>query len=139
MRAPSKTLNRARELRRQMTLPEVVLWQVLRKGRLEGLRFRRQHPIGPYILDFYCPSARLAVEVDGFAHDTAGRARHDQQREAWLARKGITVLRFSANDVLQDEKLDGVLLGIERAAATAPSGAPRAPPPPRGEGGAECR
>ncbi len=53
MRAPDKTFSRARELRRHMSLPEIVLWQALRKGRLAGLRFRRQHPIGPYILDFY--------------------------------------------------------------------------------------
>ena len=65
MRAPDKTIGRARELRRTMSLPEIVLWQALRKGRLAGLRFRRQHPIGPYIFDFYCPSALLAIEVDG--------------------------------------------------------------------------
>jgi Protein of unknown function (DUF559) len=64
MRAPNKAFSRARKLRREMTLPEIVLWQALGKGRLAGLRFRRQNPIGPYILDFYCPSARLAVEVD---------------------------------------------------------------------------
>ena len=89
MRAPDKTFRRARELRRAMSLPEIVLWQALRKGRLAGLRFRRQHPIGPYILDFYCPSARLAVEVDGFAHDSAARVRHDDNRQAWLAQRGI--------------------------------------------------
>jgi very-short-patch-repair endonuclease len=55
VRARNKTFKRARELRREMSLPEVVLWQALRKGRLADLRFRRQHPIGPYILDFYCP------------------------------------------------------------------------------------
>jgi very-short-patch-repair endonuclease len=92
----------------------VVLWQALRKGRLAGLRFRRQHPIGPYILDFYCASARLAIEVDGFAHDTAVAARHDEIRQAWLAERGVTVLRFSAGDVLQDEKLEAVLKAIER-------------------------
>ena len=65
MRTPEKTFSRARALRRQMSLSEIVLWQALRKGRLAGLRFRRQHPIGPYILDFYCASARLAIEGDG--------------------------------------------------------------------------
>lgn len=135
MRAPDKTFSRARRLRRNMSLPEVVLWQALRKGRLEGLRFRRQHPIGPYILDFYCASAHLAVEVDGFAHDTAARVRHDEHRQAWLAQRGITVLRVRATDVLRDERLEGVLSAIEQA-ATAPSGALREPPPPRGGGGA---
>ena len=115
MRAPEKTFSRARALRRQMSLPEVVLWQALRKGRLAGLRFRRQHPIGPYILDFYCASARLAIEVDGSAHDTAVAARHDEIRQAWLAGRAVTVLRFSAGDVLQDEKLQAVLKAIERA------------------------
>src|SRR5438552_14782601 len=84
MRAPIKTFSRARELRREMSLPEVVLWQALRKKRLAGLRVRRQHAIGPYILDFYCPSARLAIEVDGFAHNTTAVMRHDERRQVWL-------------------------------------------------------
>lgn len=128
MRAPLKTFVRARGLRRQMSLPEVVLWQALRRGRLAGLRFRRQHPIGPYILDFYCAAARLAVEVDGLAHDTADQAQHDECRRAWLAARGMTVLRVTAADVLRDETLEPFLVAIEEAAA--PSGARRAPPPP---------
>ena len=135
MRAPDKTFSHARELRRAMSLPEVVLWQALRKRRLAGLRFRRQHPIGPYILDFYCPSARLAIEVDGFAHDTAARVRHDERRQAWLAQQGITVLRIGASDVLKDQRLEAVLVAIERAAAGTPSGSLRSPPPPHGGGG----
>ncbi len=145
LRAPDKTFSRARELRRKMSLPEVVLWQALRKGRLAGLRFRRQHPIGPYILDFYCPSARLAIEVDGFAHNNAAQASHDARRQVWLSQRGVTVLRIRAIDVLRDERLEGVLVGIERAAACAPSGSPRngaqalavrgSPPPPRSGGG----
>ncbi|HTV33601.1 MAG TPA: endonuclease domain-containing protein [Methylocella sp.] len=135
MRAPEKTFARARELRRAMTLPEVLLWQALRKGRLAALRFRRQHPIGPYILDFYCPSAHLAVEVDGIAHDTAAQIRHDRNRDAWLARRGIQVLRVVASDVLRDERLEEALLTIEQRAATAPSGSLCSPPPPPGGGG----
>lgn len=135
MRAPDKTFNRARELRRKMTLPEVVLWEVLRQGKLAGLRFRRQHPIGSYILDFYCPSARLAIEVDGLGHDNSVQIRHDARRQGWLAERGITVMRFAAADVLRDESLEGVLLAIERA-APAPSGSLRVPPPPRRGGGA---
>jgi very-short-patch-repair endonuclease len=88
MRAPDRTFERARELRRQMSLPEVVLWQALRNVRLAGLRFRRQHPIGPYILDFYCPAAHLALEVDGFAHDSIAEAYRDERRQAWLAQQG---------------------------------------------------
>ena len=135
MRAPDQTFSHARELRRAMSLPEVILWQALRKKRLAGLRFRRQHPIGPYILDFYCPSARLAIEVDGFAHDTAARVRHDERRQAWLAQQGITVLRIGASDVLKDQRLEAVLVAIERAAAGTPSGSLRSPPPPHGGGG----
>jgi very-short-patch-repair endonuclease len=116
-----------------MSLPEVVLWQALRKGRLAGFRFRRQHPVGPYILDFYCPSARLAIEVDGFAHDTVAQVGHDERRDGFLAGRGIRVLRITAADVLRDERLEGVLVGIEQAAAT-PSGSPRSPPPPQGGG-----
>ena len=63
MRASDKTFGSARKLRRHMSLPEIVLWQALRKRGQSGLRFRRQHPLGPYILDFYCPAVRLAVEV----------------------------------------------------------------------------
>jgi CreA protein len=138
MRAPEKTFSRAHELRRQMNLPEVVLWQVLRKSRLARLRFRRQHPIGPYILDFYCPSARLAIELDGFAHDTLTQVRHDERREAFLVEHGIRVLRIAARDVLRDETLESVLVGIEQA-ASAPSGSRRSPPPSHGWGGTRMR
>src|SRR5262249_28475367 len=115
MRAPRQTFKHARELRRQMTLPEVVLWQGLRQGRLAGLRFRRQHPIGPYVLDFYCAAARLAIEVDGAAHDGLAQVQHDERRDAWLAQRGVKVLRFLAKDVLKDDRLEGVLLTIEDA------------------------
>src|SRR5207248_613962 len=126
----------ARELRRQMSLPEIVLWQALRRRQLIRARFRRQHPIGPYILDFYCPAARLAIEVDGSGHDIAVQAHHDERRDAWLVQRGVSVLRVAAADVLRDETLEGVLRTIE-AAVAAPSGALRAPPPPPGGGGAE--
>jgi very-short-patch-repair endonuclease len=109
MRAPILTFKRARALRRDMSLPEVILWDCLRGGRLNGLRFRRQHPIGPYILDFYCPSSRIAVEVDGAAHDFADRALRDQARDRKLRQQGIRVLRFNAADILDDHRLDGAL------------------------------
>ena len=129
MRAPVKTFARARELRGAMTLPEIILWQALRKGRRNGISIRRQHPVGPYILDFFCPSARLAIEVDGFAHDSGAALAHDERREAWLTGRGIRVLRFCARDILREESLEGVLIAIEQAAA-APSGSLRSPPPP---------
>src|SRR5215213_2161141 len=109
MRAPLLTFKRARALRRAMTLPEVLLWQALRGRKVGGLRFRRQHPIGPYVLDFYCPAIRLAVEVDGAAHDIPDKAGHDLRRDAWPAEQGIRVLRFLAMDVLSEEKREGIL------------------------------
>ena len=130
MRAPPKTFSRARELRHAMSLPEIVLWQALRKRRLAGLRFRRQHPIGPYILDFYSPYARLAVEVDGLSHDAALQVQYDERRQGWLAARGVKVLRVRASDVLRDEDLERVVAAIENAVA-APSGSLRSPPPPQ--------
>ena len=107
MYAPKVTVDRARDLRRRMTLPEVILWTAIRGQRLAGARFRRQHPIGPYILDFYCEEARLAVEVDGSGHDHPDQARHDARRTEWLGLRDIAVLRIPARDVLED--LSGVL------------------------------
>jgi very-short-patch-repair endonuclease len=116
MRASILTFKRARTLRRKMTLPEVLLWQELRGARLNGLRFRRQHPVGPYILDFFCPSSRLAVEVDGKLHDHPVQIQHDQRREEWLAEKGIKVLRIGAADILRDRNMESVLAYIAQAA-----------------------
>jgi very-short-patch-repair endonuclease len=77
---------------------------------LAGLKFRRQHPVGPYILDFYCVAARLAVEVDGMRHDEPDQIIHDRKRTAWLATRGIRVIRIAARDVRWE--LDGVLAFI---------------------------
>lgn len=100
MDAPKITVQRARHLRVQMTLPEVLLWQVLRGKRLSGYRFRRQHPFGPYVLDFYCDAAKLAVEVDGDDHRR--RAETDALRDAWLASQGVRTLRIPAVEILKD-------------------------------------
>ncbi|MFN3779115.1 MAG: endonuclease domain-containing protein [Brevundimonas aurantiaca] len=107
MDAPRQTRDRARQLRRSLTLPEVLLWQALRQRGLKGARFRRQHPLGPYILDFYCDAARLAVEIDGSSHEAPDQARHDARRTDWLSRRDVAVLRIPARDVLTD--LPGVL------------------------------
>ncbi len=136
MRTPDRTFENTRKLRREMSLPEIVLWQALRKEQLAGLRFRRQHPIGPFVVDFYCPAARLAIEVDGLTHDSIANAHRDERREAWLAQQGVRVLRVRASDVLKDEKLEGVLLGIKEVASCSPSGSLRSPPPPHSGGGA---
>jgi very-short-patch-repair endonuclease len=90
----------------------------LRGRRLDGLRFRRQYPIGPYILDFYCASARLAVELDGAAHDFEERLRRDHYRDARLTARGIRIVRFTAAEVLDDHRLEGALRMTAEAAST---------------------
>jgi very-short-patch-repair endonuclease len=85
-----------------MTAPEAKLWISLRGHRADGLKFRRQHPIGPFVLDFYCDKARLAVEVDGFVHATGDHPDRDERRDAWLAMRGIRTLRIDARDVRED-------------------------------------
>jgi very-short-patch-repair endonuclease len=109
MSAPQTTFARARRPRREMTLPEVLLWRALCGKALDGLRFRKQHPISECVLDFYLPSARLAVEVDGQAHDRGGIPSRDARRDAWLAGRGIKVLRVPASEVLDQDGLDSVL------------------------------
>lgn len=99
----------ARKLRRAMSLPEVLLWEQLRGGKV-GAKFRRQHPLGPYVADFYCASARLAIEIDGEAHDRAGQAERDQGRDAFLEENGYQVLRVSAADVMKAPQM--VVSGI---------------------------
>ena len=109
MRASTLTQKRARALLRDMSLPEVVLWEHLRNRRLRGLRFRRQHPLGPFILDFCCAEARVAVEVDGASHDAQDRVADDRRREMFLAEMGVLTLRCSAVEVLDRERIEGVL------------------------------
>ena len=84
-----------------MSLPEVILWQRL-KGSPNGVSFRKQHPIDPYIVDFYCASARLIVEVDGEVHVMGDRPQRDEVRERILRDAGYRVVRILAKDVLAD-------------------------------------
>ena len=129
--APKSTVARARALRREMTLPEVLLWGQIRGRRLDGIRFRRQHPIGPYVLDFYCEDARLAVEVDGDSHAQPEAVEHDRRRTEWLNLRGITVVRIAARDVLS--KMAAVVDHIHRQVRDRPPPPRRGPPPPTGE------
>ena len=101
----------ARKLRKDLTPVEAILWQALRNKQLEGLKFRRQHPVGNFILDFYCPSCKLAIEVDGEIHDC--QIDYDNGRTSRLAEYGYTVLRFSNKQVISD--LPGVLAEIRKA------------------------
>ena len=102
-----------------MTPPELRLWAVLRGKALGWFRFRRQHPMGPYILDFYCAAIKLAIEVDGEGHGHPDQAGHDMRRDWWLFEQGVTVLRVAATDVR--DNLDGVMMAIIAATGDAPS------------------
>ena len=102
----------ARKLRSTMSLPEILLWQRLQHS---DVKFRRQHPVGRYVLDFYCAAAWICVEVDGISHDMGNNPSRDTDRDAWLNAQGVSVLRICAADVLRDP--DGVADGIVRAVA----------------------
>jgi very-short-patch-repair endonuclease len=111
-REKNETVLRARALRRNLTLPEGMLWQVLRQ-RPGGLKFRRQHPLGRCVVNFYCPAAKLAIEVDGESHSMGDRPQQDVRRDAWLRTQGLRVLRFGAPDVMKD--LESVVTAITLA------------------------
>ena len=121
---------RARSLRKEMSLPERMLWQALRL-RPHGLKFRRQHPIGPYVVDFFCSSARLAIEVDGIAHDMGDQPRRDVERTSFLNENGYRVLRVSAQRVLADAV--GTADAIAARAVSPHHHASHGPPPRTGE------
>ena len=108
------TRSRAKTLRAAMTRPEFILWERLRIRQPGQPIFRRQHPIGPYILDFFCFRARLAIEIDGQSHDMGDRPRRDLERDAYLVREGIRTMRYQASEVMADP--DGVANGIMDAA-----------------------
>jgi len=134
LHGPKSTQKRAKQLRREMSLPEVLLWQELRK-RPGGLKFRHQHPAGEYNLDFYCARWKLAIEVDGEAHSRGDRPQRDERRDAWLASHGVTICRIPAREVLAD--LNAVIKHIVATAGKCgalPLHRPAAgPPPPPGE------
>ena len=98
--AEKKSRKFAKTLRKNMTDTEVILWQDLRRKQLGGFRFRRQHPIGPYIADFACSSEKLIIEVDGWTHGTEAELAHDAKRTTYLEANGWSVLRFENEDIL---------------------------------------
>jgi len=102
-----RQLPRCRKLRQSSSDAEKRLWRTLRDRQMAGAKFRRQHSLGPYILDFCCPEARLAIELDGGQHAFEKQIRHDEQRSRYLADHGIQELRFWNNEVL--ENTEGVL------------------------------
>jgi len=129
LKGTGKAYRRSKQLRRELTLPEGLLWQQLRRGGT-GRHWRNQHPAGPYSLDFYCDAAKLCVEVDGEGHERGDRPVRDRRRDNWLARNGIATLRIPAAEVLGN--LEGVVRLVtehtyERAPIHCPSEGPPSP------------
>jgi very-short-patch-repair endonuclease len=105
----------SRQLRAQQTDCELLLWQRLRSRQIANLKFRRQFPCPPYVLDFYCAELKLAIELDGGQHFETSGLIHDQRRTLYLYQQGIEVVRFSNLEVLQ--QMDAVLEQLIRIAA----------------------
>ncbi|WP_379547228.1 endonuclease domain-containing protein [Qipengyuania sp. DSG2-2] len=95
-----RNIAKARKLRSEASLPERLLWRELRQQ--QDIKFRRQHSIEPYVLDFYCASLKLCIEIDGIAHDMGDKPQRDVERDAKLLESGIETLRFTASEVLAD-------------------------------------
>ncbi|HYG29035.1 MAG TPA: DUF559 domain-containing protein [Allosphingosinicella sp.] len=129
LQAPIKTVKRARKLRREMSPPERLLWWAL-KQRPGGFRFRKQCPQGLYSLDFACLEARLAIEVDGEAHNRGSAPKRDEARDRFVAELGFLTMRVPAREVFRN--LEGVIAGItELCRARGPLHRPSDGPPPR--------
>ena len=94
-----------RDLRNDLTSAEATMWRYLKHSKLDGRKFRRQHSVGDYILDFYCPSEKLAVELDGSSHDDDAAQSYDELRTVFLNRVGIKVIRFQNDEVFDFEEL----------------------------------
>ncbi|WP_368039608.1 endonuclease domain-containing protein [Sphingomonas sp. ID1715] len=116
-----KQVRRARQLRKEMSLPEVLLWTQLRQ-RPGGYRWRKQFPLDPYTLDFTCLSVRLTIEVDGEVHDRGEQPGRDAARDRFVAENGFGIMRLPAVEVLKN--MEGCIMGIVAACAE------RGPPPP---------
>ena len=126
---PGATIKKARHLRKEMSFPEVLLWRELRQ-RPNDYKFRRQHPAGPYVLDFACLEARLAIEVDGETHGYGNGPYNDEVRDEWLANQGYRTLRIPAREILSD--LGAVVTFIvNHCGSEQPLHRPSDGPPPR--------
>jgi len=107
------TFRTAKVLRKKMTEAEKKVWKELRNRNLSGYKFRRQHPVGQYIVDFYCPGRGLVIEIDGGIHNEPEKHEKDQNRQAELDRLGLKVIRFTNEEVQGD--IENVMLKIEQA------------------------
>jgi len=114
-KSPPEVKQRAKELRQSQTPAEKKLWEILRNRKLSGYKFRRQHPLGPFIVDFYCDEARLVIELDGNIHKQ--QKEYDVARGRWLEENGYRVLRFG-NEMMEKDKegtLTDILIPCENA------------------------
>src|SRR5579872_4702170 len=129
----SRSRQFAKRLRGQLTDAETILWSHLRRDMFFGLRFRRQHPIGPYIADFACTAARLVIEIDGGTHSTPEEVRHDLRRSAYLRKQGWRIIRVTNTDVYKnlDSVLEYIAVNVERVR--------KVPPPSRTFGARHLR
>jgi very-short-patch-repair endonuclease len=109
---PQRSFIFRRRLRRDQTDAEKILWSFLRNKQFRGKRFLRQHGLGPYILDFYCPDIKLAIELDGGQHNECEGKVHDAIRSEYLLNQGVKVLRFWDHEVFQE--IEGVLGKMEK-------------------------
>ncbi|MGH7146866.1 MAG: endonuclease domain-containing protein [Nitrospiraceae bacterium] len=125
IRGQAGHLDLKRRLRSNMTGPETWLWSRLRARQLQGLKFRRQHGIGPYIVDFYCPEQSLVIEVDGDSHADADQIVKDQLRDKYFQSLGLRVIRYFNDDIVKN--LAGVLEDLAEKLASG-STSPRPPP-----------
>ena len=125
----------ARRLRRQLTAAETILWSELRRQTFFGLRFRRQHPIGPYIADFACIAAHLVIEIDGGTHSTPAEANHDRKRTTYLRKQGWRTIRVTNTDVYEklSSVLDYIAVNVETVRKIPPPSRRKrgSPPPPQ--------
>ena len=111
---PKGILKRVRSLRKNQTPQEIILWSRLRDRNLKNLKFRRQYPIGKYIVDFICLEKKIIIELDGWQHKTEDSKKHDKERSKFLRQQGYEVVRFWNNEV--NRNIEGVILKIEDAA-----------------------
>lgn len=128
---PPELLDFARTLRKEQTSAESLLWYLLRDRRLLGYKFRRQYPLPPYVLDFYCDELKLGVELDGGQHNADGHAATDERRDAYIRARGIELVRYWNHDVLlkTEDVLEDLLQRIDLKVRPSPP-----TPLPAGEG-----
>lgn len=115
---PSASKRRRQDLRNNRSEPERKVWALLRNQQM-GVKFRRQHGIGPYIADFYCPALKLVVEIDGDSHGSMAGHIHDQAREAFMHALGIKTIRLSNDDVMRN--IEGVYQCLQQQMNLQPS------------------